>query len=124
MAAKKSAKKNGTVDLHALLNGIVIEETSVKITNSGDGLSKALAVDPPNVRHRDTVHVVLECVVADMQTPIIKDSDGNELKMVLRAGRASIVDADLVAEVLDEQDRRIEEAAGIQRIPGMDGASE
>lgn len=115
--ATKGKKKSGVVNLHDMLNGIVIEETSVKITNSGDGLSKALEVDPPNVQHRDTVYVVLECMVVDMQTPIMKDSDGNELKVVLRAGRASIVDADLVTSVLDEQDQRIEEAAGIQRLP-------
>lgn len=94
---------------------------AVAITGAGDGLSKSLEIDerdfPPGV----AVHVVLECVPHDIKTKRIKDSDSDyTLIYVLKAGRATFVDADLVADVLDQQDIRIEEASGVQRLP-LDG---
>ena len=69
--------------------------TTIKITNAGDGLSKAMSIDFQE----------------------LKDADGAMRVHVLKAGRATMVDGKLVADVLDEQDKRLEEAAGVQRLP-------
>lgn len=98
--------------------------TTVKVTNTGDGLSQSMQVQVPDLRHRDVVHVLLECEVVDVQTPLVKDTDGNELKFVFKAGRATIVEGKAYDKALDEMSKRLEKAAGISRIPGIDGEDE
>lgn len=94
------------------------DSIGIAVTGAGDGLSKSLEIDerdfPPGV----PVHVVLECLPNGIKTTPVKDTDGGyTLVYVLKAGRATFVDADLVEGVLDEQDIRLEKAAGIQRLP-------
>lgn len=82
----------------------------VKIRSAGDGLSKALNVDPVEYPLDTILHVVLECVVTKHTYEEIKDTSALTLIHDLKAGRATIVDASLVERFLDEQERRIEEA--------------
>lgn len=95
--------------------------TSLKITNTGDGLSKAMATDPQMLHHGDEVCLVIRGEVVDVQFPPVKDTDGVQRKHVVKAGTVTIVDEALVAEVLAEQDeanlRAAEAAAGVSRIP-------
>ena len=109
MAKKKSAL--GTFDDKDVLS------TSIAITSAGDGLSKALAVDPQLLHHGEKVYVVLECEVTNVSFPPVKDTDGVSRKHTLKAGMATIVDKELVADVLDAQLAKLEEAAGITRLP-------
>lgn len=97
--------------------------TTVAIRNTGDGLSKAMAVDPVMLKHGARVHVVLECEVEKIRHDPIDDTDGLQRVHMLKAGAAVIVDEALVRAHLDDQQRRIEEAAGISRLPleGDDG---
>lgn len=111
MAKKKTAKLDP-------FEGEPVVGTSVRVTNAGDGLSKAMSVDNAILHRKDTVHVVLECSVGKVGFEGAKDVDGVIRVQTLTAGRATLVDAALVASLLDEQDRRIEEAAGINRIFG------
>ena len=91
--------------------------TTIKITKAGDGLSKALSVKPQNLHKGDVVHVVLETVVGPIGFVPVKDTDGVQRVHTLETGRATVIDGSLVAEMLDEQDRKLEEAAGITRLP-------
>lgn len=101
--------------------GVDVVGTTVAIRNAGDGLSKAMEVDTPDLQHFQTVHVLLECEVVDIQTPKVKDTDhGVQVKFVLKAGRATIVDDDFALGALDEMTKRLEDAVGTQRIPGVD----
>lgn len=90
--------------------GREVLSAGVKIRNAGDGLSKALNVDPVEYPIDTTIHVVLECEVAKHTYEEIKDTDGLSLIHDLKAGRATIVDVSVVEDFLDEQERRIEEA--------------
>lgn len=90
--------------------GREVLSAGVKIRNAGDGLSKALSVDPVEYPIDTRIHVVLECDVAKHTYEEIKDTDGLTLIHDLKAGRATIVDASLVEDFLDDQERRIEEA--------------
>lgn len=99
--------------------GLPVTRTTVKVTNAGDGLSQAMKVDPAELHQGDRVYLVLECEVAKVtHEPVDReDPRGPQARVhTLRAGRATLVDADLVRGVLDEQDERIEAAAGIERL--------
>jgi hypothetical protein len=90
---------------------------TVAIRNAGDGLSKAMDVEPVELALTSKVHVVLECEVEKHRYDPIPDTDGYQLVNMLKAGRATIVDAEFVEKYLDDQQRRIDEAAGQIRLP-------
>ena len=89
-----------------------VHSATVSITNAGDGLSKAMKVDATELHHEQTVHVVLECVVAKVRFDNVPDTDGLQRVHVLKAGRATLVDGDMVQAALDAQQARIDEALG------------
>ena len=103
-------------------DGRPVVATTVAITGAGDGLSKAMKVDPQELHHSETVYVVLECEVAKVRFDRV-DEDADDLIRVhmLKAGVATIVPKDLVNDALLEQRRKLDEAKGIQQLPGMDG---
>lgn len=98
------------------MDGKDVRSASIAITNAGDGLSDALAVDPQEFHHGEKVYVVLECEVAKVRFDPIKDTQDLRRIHFFRAGNATIVDESIVAEQLEEQARKIEEAAGIRRL--------
>lgn len=102
--------------------GRKVIKTTISVRNAGDGLSQAMEVDPQLLHQGDTVYVVMECAVGPVSFDPVKDSDSDCLrKHVLRAGAATIVDADLVKQAVEAQTEKIiasrEAAAGIQRVP-------
>jgi hypothetical protein len=112
-----STARNATpAQLLGTYEGKEILGTTVSIRNTGSGLEDAMNVQPVKLPLGTTVHVVLECEVEKHRHEPIKDTDGLQLVNMLKAGRATIVDADLVVERLDEQERRIEEAEGTLRL--------
>jgi len=112
-----------TPDLGAF-DGKDVLRTTIAVTNAGDGLSDALKVDPKLLHLDDKVYVVLECDVAKIRFEPIKDTDALSRVHVLKAGTATLVDADLVRDQLNEQAERIlrakEAEAGITRLPYND----
>lgn len=97
--------------------------TRVAITRAGDGLSKAMEVDPDELVLGDVVTVVLECTVDRVRFEPIKDVDALVRVHTLRAGTATIVGRELVADALDAQQRRLEAANGVERL-SLDGEGE
>jgi hypothetical protein len=85
--------------------------TTIAIRNAGDGLSEAMSIDPTELEIGDTVYVVLECEV-DKHThaPIKEAPDCLTLKQVLKAGSATLVNAELVADVIERQRAAIQRA--------------
>lgn len=105
--------------------GIAVLGSTVSIRNTGDGLSQAMKVEPVELEIGRKVYVVLECEVEKHRhEPANADSPRSGLVLVnmLKAGRATLVDQDLVAAALDQQSKKLEEAEGIQRLPGTDEA--
>lgn len=86
--------------------------SSVSIRNAGDGLSKAMKIDPVELPLDSTVHVVLECEVTKHTYEEIEDTNALNLVHVLKAGVATIVEASVVQKFIDDQKRRLAEAAG------------
>jgi hypothetical protein len=97
--------------------GKTVLSVGVTVRNAGGGLNKALSVDPAEWHQGDRVVVVLDCEVDKVRFDRVKDSDGVQRVHILVADGATIVERDLVADVLDAQERRLEEAAGIHRLP-------
>lgn len=96
--------------------GRPVDTATVSIRNTGHGLEQAMEVEPTHLPLGQIVHVVLECEVEKHRYDPIKDSDGLQLVNMLKAGRATIVDRDLVEDALDEQERRIDEAKGEPKL--------
>lgn len=95
--------------------------SKIAITNAGDGLSKALEADPVELKIGQTVHVVLECVVGKITMQPSKDNPDGLLRVqTLKAGTATLVDADLVAAHLEEQQARIDEFNGTPQFDFAD----
>lgn len=103
-------------------DGRDVVTTSVQITNAGDGLSSALTVDPQEFSHGDIVCVVLRCEVTKVGFVPVKDTDVLNRIHTLRTGTATIVDEKLVKKVLDDQERKLELARGVTRLPLGDSA--
>lgn len=111
--ASKAAAKKGLTPFE----GRDVISARVAITNAGDGLSAAMAVEPTELHVGEKVYVVLECEVAKVRFEPVKDTGSMARVHVLRGGAATLVDADLVAEHLAAQRKRILEAAGVVELP-------
>lgn len=102
--------------------GKPIRKVTVAVTNAGDGLSKALKVDPRNIEPGEDIYVVLRTRLAKDGYVFVDVEEGQwDLVYSLSAGDATIVDADLVKQLVDDQAERIqlayENEHGIQRLP-------
>lgn len=103
--------------------GADVLQAQIKITRAGDGLSEALQVEPIEHHVGDIVHVVLRCRVGGVTLePVKPGKDSAELNILKRVHKfvteaGTIVDADLVTGVLDEQKRKIDAARGVHALP-------
>lgn len=98
-------------------DGRDVLSAGIAVTNAGDGLSKALAVEPTEFHHGETVYVVMECEVTKVSHDPVKDTDALRRVHTLKAGNATIIDGELVAEALEAQAEKIEQAAGVHKLP-------
>ena len=87
-----------------------IARTTIAIQKTGDGLSESMSIDPQLLDIRSRVYVVLECDVKRHEFEPIEDTDLLNLKQVLVAQAATIVDEALVGEAIDKQKDRIKRA--------------
>lgn len=101
---KKPESSDGIVEVY---EGRDVLQTTLQVTNAGDGLSEAMAVEPTVLHHQQTVYLVLECVVSKVSYPPIKDTDCLARMHTLKAGRATLVDGDLVLPAINDQHLRI-----------------
>jgi hypothetical protein len=101
--------------------GRKVRQTVIKITRTGDGLSKSMAIEPRLFMPGETFVVVLECVVADHSHGLDEDGDF-VLTQIFEAGSAVVLDdVELVREVLanaaDKIARVREAQEGVARLP-------
>lgn len=90
-------------------DGKPVVQTTISITQAGDGLSAALAIDPEEFHHGERVVVVLDCTVGKVLMRQLSKDVPNMLvrEHVLVAGTSTIIDAQLVEELLQEQAAKI-----------------
>lgn len=98
-----------TIDLGSFEDGKVVG-TTLKITNTGDGLSKAMQVEPQLLHSGQTVFVVLECEVGPITFDPVEDSGTYERKHSLKAGRATFADRKAVVKLIEDTATKIQAA--------------
>lgn len=120
-----TAVKRGTTmtALHRFEGRDVIG-TRIAVTNAGDGLSQALAIEPVELTIGQKVTIVLECEVGQVSFAPVKDTNALHRVQKLKAGTATIIDSSLVQEALDAQRIKIEEANGLYRLDFADATSD
>jgi hypothetical protein len=103
-------------------DGREVLSTTVKITKAGDGLSKALNVEPAELHHGQTVFVVLECEVGRIAYDPVPDTQGLSRTHTLVTGAATLVDEELVSDLIEQQKRKIDASNGVFHLPfGVEG---
>lgn len=104
-----------------------VKAVGIEIPNAGGGLSEALTIDPVELHHGETIYVVIECEVRKIRHDSIleKGEPTDDLKRVhiLKAGRSTLIDAELVKPAIDEQHARVnaarEAAKGQDELDGL-----
>lgn len=115
---KKKPKKIGEFE------GSPVVGTTLILRNTGDGLSQAMEIDPVKMKVGEVVNLVIEAEVVGIRHDAAKDDDESLVRVhILRAGISKIVNAELVAGVLEEQRIAIEKLTGVERLP-FDGKPE
>lgn len=103
--------------------GTDVSEATIKVTNAGDGLSKALEVEPEAYHEGDRIYVVLETKVAKVTFEPIPDNGTLRRVHTLRAGAGTVVDGELVRDMIQAQKAKIAEAQGVHELD-LDGEKE
>jgi hypothetical protein len=99
-------------------DGRDVVASGIEMPGASGGLNKALRVDNLELHHNDTVHVVIEAQVRKVRfDKIDEDAPVLERVHVLKVQNAAIIGADAVAELLAQQRKRVEEAAGVHHLP-------
>lgn len=115
-------------DPHALgtHHGEPVIKSSIAIKNAGDGLSKAMKIEPQLLEPRSTVMVLLECEVGPETYSPIPDTNCWALTQNLIAGTATIVNDQASERKLRTAANKVaqlaEQKKGVQRIPGTENA--
>ncbi len=101
-------------DVLGKYKGRDVVRTTIAIHNAGDGLSDSMAIEPEVLDQGSKVYVVLECTVGPHNYVPITDKGVDigvdELKQVLKAGTATLIDATVVRGMIEEQARKVREA--------------
>lgn len=93
-----------------------VVQSTIKVTNAGDGLSEALAVEPVEMHHGEKRYLLIEAEVTRVHYDEIKDTDVLRRVHTLRAGTATLVDEDWAIPAIAEQKRRNLEAKGVHAL--------
>ena len=109
-----------TVDPEELGNfeGRPIIATRMTVTNTGEGLTDAMTIDPMVLHHGDEVFLLMKGVVSDIRMPEVKGTEAVARHHVIRAVEATIVDEVLAEPVLAVQRQRLRDA--IEEASGQD----
>jgi len=89
---------------------------AIKLTNAGDGLSDAMAIEPAEYQIGDTIHIVIEATVRRVAYEPVKDTDVLKRVHTLRADFGMVVPESVVGKSLDKTRRAVERAKGVERL--------
>jgi len=102
--------------------GKPVMDTSAVIKKTGDGLSKAMELDPAIYEPGSVVTFVIRARVARHQFILSEDGATYSLVQQFDAGTLAVIDDDLAAEALNDMEARIQAAEDARRKqPTLDG---
>jgi hypothetical protein len=87
------------------------------ITKAGDGLSKAMAVEPKVLHQGDQGYLVLSYTTSKIRfDPSKGEEESTDRVQILEATGATFADRDLVGEIIDQMAARVAEHEEKERI--------
>lgn len=90
---------------------------AIAVRNAGDGLSRAMQVEPTIIKDGTKVYIVMEGTVHGIEYKDVPNDDRKTMRVhIVRAGTATLVDREFAEEVLEKQAAAIEEFRGINRL--------
>lgn len=101
-------------------DGREVTVSALQIVRTGKAFADSLAASPAVLHDGDTVHVLIRATVNKVTHDRIKGTDELRRGHTATAVFASIVTDAEGARLLDRSRRAVEQAAGVQRIPGID----
>lgn len=93
--------------------GTPVVSTGFTMPTASGGLNKALVVDSLVLHKEEIVTIAFQVKVRDINHRAVKDTPGWQRVHVLDVLNAAIVPDEAVADLLEQQRIRVEEAAGI-----------
>lgn len=98
-------------------DGKEIVGCSIAVRNAGDGLSKALQVEPRIIKDGSKVYILMEGTVHGIDYKDVPNDESKTMRVhVVKAGTATLVDKEFATELLDKQAEAIEKFQGINRL--------
>lgn len=99
-------------------DGRDVLQATLTITKTGDGLSKTMQIDPAEYHVGEKLYVVMEVIVSKVRFDQIIDTDALKRVHITEAETIAIVDSSVVADVMAQQKKKLEELEGTLRLPG------
>lgn len=104
-------------------DGAQIVDVTIALKNAGDGLSKAMAVEPQVHKKGDRVRIIIDGVVDAIHfTPMLlrggeRDYTRTHRHQVIVAEQATFVGAEVGAEIMEAHRAALDKLAGQAQIP-------
>ncbi len=103
------------IDLGTSPEGHPVDDTSIKVLNMGDGLSKAMKVEPVLIKAGEEAYIIVKVIKTKDQYDYTFDDDDDvesvELVQVFRAKTALFVDDAFAVQAIARMEKMLAEAA-------------
>lgn len=93
-----------------------VVQSTIKVTNAGDGLSEAMSVDPIEMHLGEKRYLLIEAEVHRVNYEELKDTDVLRRVHTLKAGTATLVDDEYARELIEKQRKAILAAKGVVEL--------
>lgn len=98
---------------------------AIAVRNAGDGLSKAMQVEPKIIKDGSTVYILMEGTVHGIDYKDVPNNDTKTMRVhIVKAGTATLVDKEFAEETLQKQADAIEAFQGINKLDFTAGSGE
>jgi hypothetical protein len=99
------------------VNGMQIVSSGFTMPGASGGLNKALTVNDMELDPHETITLAVNARVKQLNFPPVKDTDGYQRVHVLEVLGVAVVDEETVAGAIQAQALKVEQAAGVTRLP-------
>lgn len=100
--------------------GVPVVSSGFTMPSASGGLNKALVVNDLELHQGDTITLAMECKVKQLNFPPVKDTDGVQRVHVLDVEGVAVIDGATVAEAIEQQRIRAQQARGVEELPFED----
>lgn len=101
--------------------GTPVVSSGFTMPGASGGLNAALTVNNLELHKDEEITLAISCKVRQLNFPSVKDTDGVQRVHVLDVKGVAVIDSDTVAEAIEAQRLRVEQATGVNRMPDGSG---